>query len=388
MAGVIAERTGRRYVLALNCGSSSLKFGLYECDESKTLPVCEGEAEEIGAARSSFWFKASGTADKHGEKTPLADHQAALAHAIDVLRRCEAPQPTAVGHRFVHGGTALRAHQRVTTGVIDQLRAAIDYAPLHVPAALAVLEAVQKKLPTTPQVLCLDTAFHSGMPDVSKTLPLPDDIRRLGVERYGFHGISLESILAQMDPVPERLIVAHLGNGASVTAIRAGKSIDNTMGFTPTGGVMMGTRSGDLDPGAMIYIARHGRGSPQELEQIFDHRSGLLGVSGITSDVRELQSVRKHDARADLALRMFCYQVRKAIAAMAAALGGLDALVFTGGIGEHAVEVRNEIRLGLDFLGNYQTFVLPSQEDQQIARITAQIIDGSTSSRESDAEQN
>lgn len=173
----------------------------------------------------------------------------------------------------------------------------------------------------------------------------------------------------------ERLVVAHLGNGASITAIRNGKSVETTMGLTPTGGIMMGTRCGDLDPGAVIYLMRHGYGSPEALEELFDHRSGLLGVSGATSDVRDLLSTRNQDARADLALRMFCYQVRKAIAAMAAALGGLDALVFTGGVGEHAAEIRNEICSGLEFLGGFQTPALPAQEDLQIARITARLIE-------------
>ncbi len=168
----------------------------------------------------------------------------------------------------------------MTPQVLDQLRAAVDYAPLHLPAALAVLESMQQKLPEASQVVCLDTTFHRNMPDVSKTFALPADVRANGVERYGFHGLSLESVVAQLDPVPERLVVAHLGNGASITAIRNGISIDTSMGLTPTGGVMMGTRCGDLDPGVVIYLARHGYANPEQLEALFDHRSGLLGRIG------------------------------------------------------------------------------------------------------------
>ncbi len=340
-------------VLALNCGSSSLKFGLYSADRL----TCEGEAEEIGKGNSRF-----------------PDHKAALAYAFDVLARDGQTKYDAVGHRFVHGGPSLREHRLLTPEVTKLLEAAIEYAPLHMPAALAVLKAVEQTLPGVPQAICLDTAFHRHMPDVSKTYALPVAIRHLGVERYGFHGLSLESILAQLEPVPKRMVVAHLGNGASVTAIRDGVSIDTSMGLTPTGGVMMGTRCGDLDPGLVVYLLRHGYQQAKQLEDVFDHRSGLLGVSELGSDVRELIRRRANEANADLALRMFCYQVRKTIASMAAALGGIDMLVFTGGIGEHAGELREEICSELFFLGKFEVRVLPSKEDEQIARTTAFLV--------------
>jgi acetate kinase len=365
-------------ILALNCGSSSLKFGLYICDGRSPRLVCEGEAEEIGKQNSSFSFKPSRDRDTSRESIRVNDHTSALEHALEVLRRCGDSEPEAVGHRFVHGGPRIREHQRVTQAVLEELRSAVDYAPLHVPSALAVLKAVQQALPRAPEFVCLDTAFHATMPDVAKAFALPEEVRRLGVERYGFHGLSIESILDQLRPCSPRLIIAHLGNGASITAVRDGRSIDTTMGLTPTGGVMMGTRCGDLDPGAAIYLMRHGYGTPEALESLFDRRSGLLGISGATSDVRELLSARKQNSQADLALRMFCYQVRKAIAEMAAALGGIDTLVFTGGIGEHATEVRNEICSGLRFLGDFQVLVLPAQEDLQIARITATLLDENT----------
>ncbi len=360
-------------VLALNCGSSSLKFGLYRCEEDAVALLAEGEAEEIAGANASFWMKGSEQREKRTDKLPLPDHAAALTHALEELKGMGTPEPDAVGHRFVHGGPKLRDHQLITAQVAAELRSAVDYAPLHLPAALATLDAMQKLLPSVPEVACLDTAFHRGMPEVSKTYALPENVRQLGVERYGFHGLSLESIVSQLQELPERLVVAHLGNGSSITAIHRGQSVDTSMGLTPTGGVMMGTRCGDLDPGITIYLMRHGYGNPGVLEKLFDKQSGLLGVSGKTSDVRELLSARGTDQQADLALRMFCYQVRKTVAAMAAALGGIDALVFTGGIGEHAAEVRNEISSGLEFLRGFQTLVLPSQEDLQIAKITARL---------------
>ncbi|MBV9301068.1 MAG: acetate/propionate family kinase [Acidobacteriaceae bacterium] len=353
MESLSGTRAQEYTVLALNCGSSSLKFGIYFSDGETARAFCEGEAEEIGSD---------------------TDYSAALARALESLNQKGAPEFDAIGHRFVHGGSHFREHQQVTPEVLFRLRAVVDYAPLHMPTALAVLETMQKNAPAKPQVVCFDTAFHRTMPDVSKTYALPGSVRELGVERYGFHGLSLESIVAQLHPLPDRLVVAHLGNGASVTAIRNGRSIDTTMGLTPTGGVMMGTRCGDLDPGLMVYLMRHGYANPDVLETLFDRHSGLLGVSGITSDVRQLLNKRTTDKQADLALKMFCYQVRKAIASMAGALSGVDAVVFTGGIGEHADELRKEISTGLEFLGDIRIMTLPSQEDLQIAKITAKLI--------------
>lgn len=351
-------------MLVLNCGSSSLKFGVYAPEV-----ICEGEAEEIGGGAGTFWIS-RGAGGRAVEQVSFADHCAALAHILEQLGDV---RYEAVGHRFVHGGPSLRGHARVTPEVMAELNKAVEYAPLHMPSALAVLRGVQEKKPQLPQVVCLDTAFHRHLPAVSRTYALPEKARILGVERYGFHGLSLESIVGQLRPLPRRLVAAHLGNGSSVTAIRDGISIDTSMGLTPTGGVMMGTRCGDLDPGVLIFLLRHGFGGAEELEQLCDHDSGLLGVSGSTSDVRELVKRRATDGRAQLALAMFCYQVRKTIAGMAAALGGVDALVFAGGIGENAAEVRDEIQGGLGFLGNFAVQIVPSREDEQIARITVEL---------------
>lgn len=371
----LSEAQRSRIILSLNCGSSSLKFAAYRFTQSDVTLLCEGEAEEIGGTHSSFWLKGADQDKKRTRAVPSVGHAAAARYALQALREFGVPPAGAVGHRFVHGGRDLREHRQITPELLTQLHAAVDFAPLHLPPALATLASVQQLLPETPQVACFDTAFHRTLADVSKTYALPEEVRGMGVERYGFHGLSLESIIGQLRQVPERLVIAHLGNGSSVTAVNSGRSIDTSMGLTPTGGVLMGTRCGDLDPGVMIYLMRHGYSDPLRLEELFDKRSGLLGLSEKTSDVRELLSLRHTDANAALALRMFVYQVRKAIAGMAAAMNGLDALVLTGGIGEHAAELTQEICSGLEFLGGFQRLVLPSQEDLQIARITAGLLD-------------
>jgi acetate kinase len=355
-----------RLILSLNCGSSSLKFGVYRAAAKDPELVCQGEAEEIGRPNSSFWFKHGDV--KNQQNTAYANHGEALEHALELLVGQGIKSFWKAGHRVVHGGPEVREHQTLTPLVLEKLKAAVPFAPLHLPASLQVITAVSRKMPELAQVVCLDTAFHRAMPDVAKTFALPLEVRQKGVERYGFHGLSLESILAQLKHVPDKLVVAHLGNGSSITAIREGKSIDTSMGLTPTGGVMMGTRCGDLDPGVLIFLARHGFEQADDLENLVNRRSGLLGISGTSSDVRQLMETRTN-ANADLALRMFCYQVRKTIAAMAGALAGVDLLVFTGGIGEHADELRREICEPLRWMNPFEIRVLPAEEDLQIARI-------------------
>jgi len=359
-------------VLAVNCGSSSLKFGSYRCKGGELLSVCSGEAEEIGLEEASFWVQQSGQ-DRREQKTAIPNHEAAFALAWNELIACQGSPPHAIGHRLVHGGPHLRSHQLLTPEIGQALEGASDFAPLHVPVALAVLHASERMSPGTAQVICLDTAFHHTLPDVSRTLPLPADLRREGVERYGFHGLSLESILDQLSQIPRRLIVAHLGNGCSITAIRDGESIDTTMAMTPNAGLMMGTRCGDLDPGVATYLAHRHGASAEEIDELLNRKSGLIGVSELSSDVRELSAARSTNSHADLALRMFCQQVAKQVAAMSVVLGGVDTLVFTGGIGEHATELRTDITAKLGPLGHFQTLVLPAREDLQIAKITARL---------------
>src|SRR3954454_3458326 len=254
-----------RNILALNCGSSSLKFGLYRVNSGNASLICEGEAEEIGGTHAQFWFSHAEAEDKQKRALAIPDHQAALGQALQSMKNDGAPVPDAAGHRFVHGGPKLREHQVVRPEIIQTLEEAVSFAPLHMPAALAVLKEMANRIPGLPQVVCFDTSFHRKLPDVSRRFALPGDVTSLGVERFGFHGLSIESILAQMSDLPEKLVIAHLGNGCSVTAIKSGKSIDTTMGLTPTGGIMMGTRCGDLDPGVLLFLMQHGYGDRDRL---------------------------------------------------------------------------------------------------------------------------
>jgi acetate kinase len=260
--------------------------------------------------------------------------------------------PDVIGHRIVHGGPMLRRHCLIDDAVLRKLESASAFAPLHVPPALSVIGFAQEHFPAAAQVACFDTAFHAGLPEIARVLPIAKELRAQGIERYGFHGLSCESIVAQLgENLPDRLIIAHLGNGASVTAVRSGQSIDTSMGLTPTGGVIMGTRSGDLDPGVLVYLLREKKFDAARMEDLVDHRSGLLGISGVGSDMRRLREAASTHADARLAVDMFCYSVRKQIAAMIAVLGWADHIVFTGGIGEHDADSRAAICSGLTWAG-------------------------------------
>ena len=298
------------------------------------------------------------------------------------------PAPDAIGHRIVHGGPALRQHCRIDDAVLRQLQAAAAFAPLHTPAALALIRSTQAHFPGIAQVACFDTQFHAGLPEVARVLPLARELLSPGMQRSGFHGLSLESIVRQLgDVVPQRLVIAHLGNGASITALKAGQSIDTSMGLTPSGGVIMGTRSGDLDPGVLVYLMREKKFDAARLEALVDQHSGLLGISGVSGDMRRLHEAAASNRDARLAIEMFCVSVRKQIAAMIAVLDGLDMLVFTGGIGENDAQVRSRICSGLAWIGvnldesrnrsasnpvsdgasRFQVLLLPSRENEQIA---------------------
>ena len=296
-------------VLCLNRGSSSLKHAVYA-----------------------------------GEKRIAAGQVADLAAVLDQL----SPAPDAVAHRFVHGGPRHHAPSLVTAGLLEDLAEATPFAPLHLPGGLQLVREVAARYPHVPQVICFDTDFHWNLPEVTRRLPLPRALYEEGVRRYGFHGLSYQSVIDRIGG-EGRVVIAHLGNGASLVAVRDGRPIDTSMGFTPAGGIMMGTRSGDLDPGVAVHLLqRPGFGAP-DLERLIDRESGLLGVSGLSGDLREL--LASEDPHAALAVEMFCYQVRQRIGAYAATLGGLEKLVFTGGIGENALQVRARICAGLGFLG-------------------------------------
>ena len=337
-------------VLSLNSGSSSLKLGLYSFHEGKAERLVWGEAEELGSRNGCL--RLHGVVELQSkEPSSVASAGAAAQYSIQKLLDSAAPKPEAVGHRIVHGGPRLRTHQRITPQVVAQLKEAIPFAPLHLPPALDVLKRATEAFPNLPHIACFDTAFHRTMPEVAARLPFGREFFERGLQRYGFHGLSCESIVSALgSELAPRTVIAHLGNGCSITAVRNGSSVETSMGLTPTGGVMMGTRTGDLDPGVLLNLLQSGYDGPK-LDSLLNHHSGLLGVSGIGSDMRQLLSEQDTNPNARLAIEMFCYSVRKSIAAMAAVLGGIDMLVFTGGIGEHSAIVRREICSKLQHLG-------------------------------------
>jgi acetate kinase len=387
-------------ILTLNSGSSSLKFGLYRVGSSRTEMLLSGEAESIGDKRAKFYAQDSRANTLLSETVSITSQREAIIRIGRFLADSKMPAPAAAGHRVVHGGSKLRQHCLIDDSVLRQLEAATAFAPLHIPSALSVIRFAQEKFPGLPQVACFDTTFHAELAAVARVLPISKELQLEGIQRYGFHGLSCESIVHQLaNDLPNRLVIAHLGNGASVTAVKGGKSIDTSMGLTPTGGVIMGTRSGDLDPGIMVYLMREKKFDAAMLEELVDRRSGLLGISGVGSDMRRLREAASSNADARLAIQMFCYSVRKQVAAMIAALGGVDLIVFTGGIGENDGEARAAICGGLAWIGvsldntrnrsannpindpasRCQVLVLASQEDEQIARHTGALFPQSLS---------
>jgi acetate kinase len=315
-------------VLALNGGSSTLKFAAFRID---------GEAETC-LVRATI---------------PAADPKVALLAAFDALRAANVTRVDAVGHRVVHGGAKYDAPAVVDAQVRAALVDLVPFAPLHLPSEIAILDAAAERFPGVPQVACFDTAFHRTLPEVAERFAIPRRFFDDGVRRYGFHGLSYQYVVETIGArALGRAVIAHLGNGASMAAVKGGVSIDTTMGMTPTGGIVMGTRCGDLDPGVLLYLQRRYALDADAIDDVVNRQSGLLGVSGQTSDMRNLLDLRRGgDERARAALAIFVYSARKSIGALAAALGGLDTLVFTGGIGEHAAEVRAEIAAELGFLG-------------------------------------
>jgi acetate kinase len=361
-------------ILTINSGSSSLKLGLYRANgTAEPQLLFRGATDTIGKPGGSLTITDSAGKTLHYGDAAHDSQSSAFAHAAQKLRDLSDTNPDAVGYRIVHGGPHLVEHCRITSQVLDTLRAATHYAPLHIPPALALIDTASKLYPQVPAFACFDTAFHTTMPPEAFTYAIPARFREQGVRRYGFHGLSYESILpALMPDVPARLIVAHLGNGASLCAIAEGRSIDTSMGLTPTGGVPMGTRTGDLDPGVVLFLARalsvdSARGGLNNLESVLNHESGLAGLSSGTepsgaqssgapapgiSDLRELTAAADQgSAAASQAIAIFCRAIAKTIASYAAVLSGIDCLVFTGGIGEHSALVREQVSRQLAFLG-------------------------------------
>lgn len=382
-------------ILCINSGSSSLKFSLYTITVVEEKLLIKGAIERIGLDGGSLWLQDARHKKTRNLQEDFSDHKTAIARIFDLFDDLRLSRPVAVGHRVVHGGPHHTAHTLVEAELLTALREQIPFAPLHLPSAIQAVEAVSEHFPDLPQVACFDTAFHRGMPEVARRFPLPRDFWDEGLKRYGFHGLSYEYILSELGPEAEnRVIIAHLGNGVSMAAVRGGQSQDTTMGFTPTGGLMMGTRSGDLDPGILLYLMNEKGYDGSEIDDLVNHQSGLLGVSGISPDMKTLLEKRKTEPHVHQAVEMFCYQFRKQIGAYAAVLGGVDTLVFTGGIGERAAPVRWEVCQDLEFLGitldadlnethapvisksegTCTVRVIPTNEDLMIARHTSKIV--------------
>ena len=344
-------------MMTLNAGSSSLKFSLFD-GNSPPNRIVSGAIERIGSPNATFTLKQF--ADEQAERAaiPAPDHVSGLDYLLKRLSEmAAAPGFAAVGHRVVHGGPRYREPQRVDGAMLVELRRISSFDPQHLPSEIALMEVFAAKFPNVPQVACFDTAFHSTMPRVARLLPIPRRYEATGVQRYGFHGLSYAYLMQELERVADaqaangRVILAHLGNGASMAAVRDGRSVDTTMAFTPAAGLVMSTRSGDLDPGLISFLARSEQMTPAQFDQMVNRESGLLGVSETSSDMRDLLARETEDVRAAEAVALFCYQAKKWIGAYAAALGGLDTLIFAGGIGENAAPVRARICEGLGFLG-------------------------------------
>jgi acetate kinase len=310
-------------ILCLNGGSSSLKFAVYRLSGALEEKIFSGAVEAIGQSTGKAWLR-SGDKALREESGKFPNHTAAIKKMFAALREQGVEKLAAAGHRIVHGGPKFTTPQLIDARLKEALKELIPFAPLHLPSQVAIIEAVEAHFPDLPQVACFDTAFHSGMPEVAQRFALPQKLWEQGIRRYGFHGLSYEYVVSKLGrELGRRAIIAHLGNGASMVALKDGLPMDTSMGLTPTGGFMMGTRSGDLDPGVLIHLLKAGY-SADRLEQLVDHEAGLLGVSGQTSDMKALLKKSQTDKGARMAVEMFAYQARKFIGAYAAVLNGLE----------------------------------------------------------------
>ncbi len=389
-------RLSEASILVLNGGSSSIKFALFTLADPPQREL-SGHLDRIGLPGTKLTYAAAG-AEPATCPVAAADQPAAAAFLLDWLEKQPAfAGVAAVGHRVVHGLNH-QAPERITPKLLAELRRLSAYDPEHLPGEIALIEALRKRHPKRPQFACFDTAFHRTMPRVAQQLPLPRRFEAQGLRRYGFHGLSYAYLLEELGRVAGpaargRVILAHLGNGASLAAVRDGQSQDTSMGFTPAGGLPMGTRPGDLDPGVAAYLLQTGGLTPSQFTHLINHESGLLGISETSADMQDLLARQATDERAAEAVEYFCYQARKWVGAFAAVLGGLDTLVFSGGIGEHAAEVRARICAGLGFLGleldearntahaalisaassRVSVRVMPTDEERQIAQTVGRI---------------
>ncbi len=385
-----------RRVLAINAGSSSLKISLYGIGNHEDL-LLSSEVRRIGIPGGRIRAVNAKGELLLDRKSEFSDHCAALKATLKWLRG-QSWEIHAVGHRVVHGGRYTEP-QAITPELLAALRELEPIDPDHVPQAISAIEAIAQENSSLPQVACFDTAFHRQMPQVAQICPLPFHFYEQGVLRYGFHGLSYEYIASELQRLDReladgRIVIAHLGNGASMAALHHGKSRDTTMGFTPAAGLLMGTRSGDIDPGILLYLMEERNMTAKAVNSLLNKQSGLLGISGISEDMQDLLRREKDDIRAGLAVELFCLRARKYLGAYAAAMGGLDAVVFTAGIGEHAPEVRERICSGLEFMGvkldparnredalvisakdsRVKVHVMKTNEELMIARHTARLV--------------
>jgi acetate kinase len=347
-------------ILVLNSGSSSIKFSVYEAGDGERRKLHEGAVDGIGTDLGKFWIK-DADGKKLVDQTPaLPTRAVAFALVADALHSGNFPAPVAIGHRMVCGGPTVQENQLITPELVDEMELYTAFAPLHTPIACYIMRESLRLFPGVPNFVCLDSYFHRTMPEVVTHMPIPEEYSAMGVRRYGAHGISYESIVYQLQPnVPQKLIVAHLGNGASMSAIRDGKCLSTSMGLTPTGGIISGTRTGDIDPGVLLFILRKiaetatsASEAADKLEAVASKKAGLLGVSNLSNDMRDLRdAIKEGNARALLAVDKFTWTIARWIGSFVAELNGLDMLVFTGGIGENDIASRAEICAGLGALG-------------------------------------
>jgi acetate kinase len=344
-------------ILTINGGSSSIKFALFTADP-QLRRILAGEMKQIGLPEATFMVKGNDKTDNFTRSVTAPNHTIAVGLLMDWIEgRFQRGELTAVGHRVVYGGPRYSQPQRITPEMVKELHQLLPFDPEHLPEEILLTEAFHHRFPDLVQVACFDTAFHHDLPRVAQQLPIPRRYEAKGVRRYGFHGLSYAFLVEELARVagPQsangRVVLAHLGNGASLAAVYEGKSIDTSMGMTPTGGIPMSTRSGDLDPGLVWYLSRSENITPKKFNEMVNFQSGLLGISETSSDMQVLIQHETEDVRAAEAVELFCYQVKKWIGSFAAALGGLDTLVFSGGIGENAPIVRSRICDGLGFLG-------------------------------------
>jgi acetate kinase len=375
---------GAVHILVINSGSSSIKFSLFDSATGEPRSLFEGEVTGIGTAKTGFKFRYGNGRDLTGGRKEVK--AATLVEAIGLVVDAVSgrglanglSRVDAVGYRVVHPGAKLDRHQRITAEVMKDLEEAVEFAPLHDPAVIEVIKEMMERFPDVTHYACFDTVFHETMPEVATTYPIPEEYRERGVRRYGFHGLSCESIVRQLRAevgfsFPRRMVIAHLGSGCSVTAVVEGRSVDTTMGLTPTGGVVMGTRPGDLDPGLVLYLLRQMEGERvSALEKMLNHDAGMVALSGMPNDMKAVrEAVAQGDARAKLAVEIFTRNVKKAVGGFVALMGGVDAVVFAGGIGEHDARSRVEILSGLESFGISVNSGLNEAGGDAIRRVSA-----------------